>query len=115
MSVKFSALAQSLFIGAGIIIGITASDAAEKVIGEADSGHIVIDEFMGFLVSVFYLPHTAGYLTAAFILFRVFDILKPFPIGKLEKDLSGGLGVMADDVLAGVCVNIILQIWIKIF
>jgi len=94
--------------------GVIASATAECVIGEADSGHIIIDEFVGFLVSVFFLPHTYGYLIAGFLLFRFFDILKPFPIRTLEKALRGGVGIMADDILAGTFTNITLQIWTKI-
>jgi phosphatidylglycerophosphatase A len=97
------------------ILGIIAAGTAEKVIGEADSGHIVIDEFAGYLASVVFVPHTYGYLIAAFLLFRFFDILKPFPIGKVESRLSGGLGVMADDILAGIATNLVIQIWIMSF
>ncbi len=95
----------------GTVLGIIAADAAEKAIGQADSGHIIIDEFIGYLVSVVFIPHTYGYLVAAFLLFRFFDILKPFPIRTVEKKLSGGLGVMADDILAGMVTNLVLQIW----
>jgi phosphatidylglycerophosphatase A len=96
-------------------LGVIASDTAEKIIGEADSGHIVIDEFAGYLVSVSFLPHTYGYLIAGFLLFRIFDILKPFPIRTLERALKGGAGIMADDILAGIFTNVILQVWTKIF
>jgi phosphatidylglycerophosphatase A len=101
----------------GFIIGVVAAGAAEEAIGEQDSGHIVIDEFIGYLVSVCAVSHTHWHLIAAFLLFRVFDILKPFPIGRLERSLSGGLGIMADDIVAGIFANIILQagIWTRIF
>jgi phosphatidylglycerophosphatase A len=101
----------------GLMIGIVAADAAEKAIGEQDSGHIVVDEFIGYLVSGYAVPRTHWHLIAAFLLFRFFDILKPFPISRLEKRLSGGLGIMADDILAGIFSNIILQawVWIRIF
>jgi phosphatidylglycerophosphatase A len=101
----------------GLMIGIVAADAAEKAIGEQDSGHIVVDEFIGYLVSAYAVPRTHWHLIAAFLLFRFFDILKPFPISRLEKRLSGGLGIMADDILAGIFSNIILQawVWIRIF
>ena len=110
-----SSAALTVLILAVIILGIIAAGAAEKVIGEADSGHIVIDEFAGYLASVVFVPHTYGYLIAAFLLFRFFDILKPFPIGRAESKLSGGLGVMADDILAGIGTNLVLQIWIMSF
>src|ERR1700690_3923406 len=100
-----------LLIAAGIVIGSIAAPAAESAIGEKESGDIIIDEFIGMMISVVYLPHTFGYLVAAFLLFRFFDILKPFPIQYVESSLRGGVGVMADDVLAGIMVNGILQIW----
>ena len=99
----------------GTLLGIHASTAAEKILKEKDSKKIIIDEFIGFYVSVFYLPKTFGFVIAAFILFRFFDILKPLFISKLEKTLSNGLGVMADDILAGIYTNMILQIWLIIF
>ncbi len=106
-----------LIIAIGICAGVIASGVAENVIGEKDSGHIIIDEFVGFLVAAYTVPHTHILLIAAFLLFRVFDILKPFPINRLEKRLSGGLGIMADDILAGIFANILLQvlIWTRIF
>jgi phosphatidylglycerophosphatase A len=100
---------------AGTIVGIFASTVAEKLLKEKDSKKIIIDEFIGFYVSVFYLPKTWGFAVAAFLLFRFFDILKPLFIAKLEKTLSNGLGIMADDILAGIYTNIILQIWLHIF
>jgi len=106
-----SSAVQAILIVIGFVIGTISSTVAERVIGQTDSGHIVIDEFIGFLVSVVYLPQTCGYLIAAFFLFRFFDILKPFPIRQAERALKGGFGVMTDDVLAGIYTNAILQIW----
>jgi phosphatidylglycerophosphatase A len=103
--------AQAALIVIGFVIGTISSAVAERLIGQTDSGHIVIDEFIGFFVSVFYLPQTYGYLIAAFFLFRFFDILKPFPIRQAERSLKGGFGIMTDDVLAGIYTNAILQIW----
>jgi phosphatidylglycerophosphatase A len=100
---------------AGTIVGIYASTVAEKILNEKDSKKIIIDEFIGFYVSVLYLPKTWGFVVAAFLLFRFFDILKPLFIAKLEKTLSNGLGIMADDILAGIYTNIVLQIWLLIF
>jgi phosphatidylglycerophosphatase A len=96
-----------------IPIGIISSHIAERVLDEKDSGHIIIDEFCGYFFSVLFVPFSFGYALAAFFLFRVFDILKPFPIRKIEK-LKGGLGIMADDLMAALYTNIILQIWIFI-
>jgi phosphatidylglycerophosphatase A len=106
-----SATSYALLIVLGFLLGIVAATAAEKVIGRPDSGHIIIDEVVGFFVSVIFVPQTYGYFVAAFFLFRFFDILKPFPIRQAERRLQGGLGVMTDDVLAGVYTNVILQMW----
>lgn len=110
-----SPVGQFLVISAGIVVGIISSDTAEVVIGQRDSGKIVIDEFVGYLVSVFYVPHTYVFLIAGFLLFRIFDILKPFPINRIDESLGGGLGIMADDLLAGIYAAILLRLWIVIF
>ncbi|MGE5238696.1 MAG: phosphatidylglycerophosphatase A, partial [Chloroflexota bacterium] len=65
----------------------------------------------GYLVSVSFLPLTPGYLVSAFFLFRLFDILKPFPVGVIERRITGGLGIMLDDIAAGLITNLLLQIW----
>ncbi len=90
------------------ILGVWSSHHAEKVLGK-DSGHIVIDEFCGYIVSVMFIPPGFVYYLAAFILFRVFDIFKPFPIRNIERTVSGGMGIMLDDVLAGIYANLCLQ------
>lgn len=92
------------------LLGIYASERAEKLIGKKDPGCIVIDEFCGYLTAMALLPITAFNLIAAFVLFRIFDILKPQPIKALQR-LGGGLGVMADDIVAGLAANLILQGW----
>ena len=99
----------------GALLGIHASTVAERILREKDSKKIIIDEFIGFYVSVFYLPKTFGFVFSAFLLFRFFDILKPLFISKLEKTLSNGLGVMADDILAGIYTNMVLQLWLFFF
>lgn len=91
------------------IAGMIASGIAEEMIGEQDSSHIIIDEFTGFLISFIALPRTPEYFIAAFLLFRFFDILKPMPIRTVERLLPGGIGIMADDIMAGVFTNLILQ------
>ena len=97
-----------LLFSALFIIGVWSSHNAEKALGK-DSGHIVIDEFCGYIVSVTFISPSLGYYVAAFILFRIFDIFKPFPIRNIEKAVSGGAGIMLDDVLAGIYANLCLQ------
>ncbi|HHV36931.1 MAG TPA: phosphatidylglycerophosphatase A [Candidatus Cloacimonetes bacterium] len=80
---------------------------AEKALGD-DAPQIVIDEVFGYLVAVLFLPKTLMIGIWAFILFRVFDIGKPFPINK-SQSIGKGFGVMIDDLLAGLYANILLQ------
>jgi phosphatidylglycerophosphatase A len=102
---------QMLLAACIIIIGIIASHYADKSFGTKDSGRIVIDEVAGYAVAVLFLPMTPGYLIAGFLLFRVFDIVKPPPVRQIERALPGGLGVVMDDVAAGVYANLCLQLW----
>jgi len=106
---KPSPLAHIIFLGIIIPLGVISSHYAEKTFETKDSRHIVIDEFCGYFLSVVFLPFT--YVIPAFFLFRFFDILKPFPIRKMESALSGGIGVMADDIVAALYTNVILQTW----
>ncbi|RJQ15057.1 MAG: phosphatidylglycerophosphatase A [Nitrospiraceae bacterium] len=99
-----------IFSAATFFIGLLTSHQAEKLLGK-DSGHIVIDELCGYLISVIFIPRSAGYFIAAFVLFRIFDILKPPPVRNVERAVPGGAGVMLDDVLAGVYTNVCLQLW----
>lgn len=94
-----------------IPVGIISSHYAEKLFNSMDSRQIVIDEFCGYLVSVSFLPFSYVMAAIAFFLFRFFDILKPFPIRKIESVLGGGKGIMADDIMAALYTNLILQIW----
>ena len=96
------------------LLGVPTSHNAEKALGK-DSGHIIIDEFCGYLLCVLFVPKNTGYLIAAFFLFRFFDILKPPPIRKIEKIVPGGAGIMLDDVLAAVYSNLCLQAWRYLF
>ncbi len=90
-------------------LSVWVSEKAEVLFGKKDDQRIVIDEIMGFLVTMLWVPKTAILIVTGFFLFRFFDILKPFPIRRLEKGLKGGYGVVLDDVMAGVYANIVLQ------
>lgn len=96
-----SAPFQLFFIIATFFIGWYASNVTEKAMGMHDNSSIVIDEFVGMFISVFMFPNIWWYTFIAFVFFRIFDVLKPFPISYLDKKVSGGFGVMLDDVLAG--------------
>lgn len=91
-------------------IGVYSAGKVERHWGK-DNYRVVIDEIAGMYITMMFIPLTATTLIAGFIFFRLFDILKPFYIKKLEK-LPGGVGVMMDDVLAGIYANISLQLGI---
>ncbi len=93
--------------------GVFVTTITEYKLGH-DSPKIIFDELLGFLISVIFLPKTMVIAFYALILFRVFDIAKPFPINKIQK-LPAGFGIMSDDVLAGIYTNILIQILIRIF
>jgi phosphatidylglycerophosphatase A len=82
------------------LAGIWAGSRVERALGAKDPGVIVIDEVAGMLLSVLFLPRTIPVLVTAFLLFRVFDIWKPYPAREIQE-LHGGLGVMLDDLIAG--------------
>jgi phosphatidylglycerophosphatase A len=90
-------------------LAVWVSETAGVTFGKKDDQRIVIDEMVGFFITMIWAPKTAFFVGAGFILFRLFDILKPFPIRRFEK-ARGGFGVVLDDVLAGVYANIILHI-----
>jgi phosphatidylglycerophosphatase A len=82
---------------------------AENFLGEQDSSRIVIDEVLGMVITMFLIPIGWVSLAAGFALFRIFDIIKPFPASYLDRHLHGGAGVMLDDIAAGLYANLVLQ------
>lgn len=92
--------------------GTWAGTIAERYFGGIDPGPIVLDEVVGMLITLAFIPVDVSGAIAGFFLFRLFDVLKPFPARRLEN-LHGGLGVMADDAMAAVYANISLRalIW----
>jgi phosphatidylglycerophosphatase A len=98
--IPFTTLALLVTLAVVTLVGIWAGSRVERAIDAKDPGIIVIDEVAGMLVSVLFLPRTIPVLVTAFLLFRLFDIWKPFPARQLQE-LHGGLGVMLDDLIAG--------------
>jgi phosphatidylglycerophosphatase A len=92
-----------------IIFAVCIADAAEKILKQNDPGCIVIDEIAGMMVTLIGLPVSPITLVSGFIIFRILDILKPFPIRNIDKRIPGGLGVVADDVAAGIIANLLLR------
>ena len=90
-------------------VGAWAATHAERYFGAIDPGPVVIDEVLGMLVTLAFMPIGLSAALAGFVLFRVFDVIKPYPADRLER-LHGGLGVMADDAMAAVYANITLRL-----
>jgi phosphatidylglycerophosphatase A len=91
------------------------SHQAEIILDEKDSRKIVIDEFPGYLVAMMFLPTNWKIISVAFVIERFFDILKVFPANLVEKKIHGGLGVVLDDIVAGIYTNLILQAGLYFF
>lgn len=91
------------------VVGIFVSGRAEKLARSADPSWVVIDEVVGYGVSVLFLPVSFRVGLMAFFLFRFFDIIKPPPVRTVENLVRGGVGVMADDILAGVLTNVVIR------
>jgi phosphatidylglycerophosphatase A len=103
----------NLALAAGCIVvsaaGLWAAAGAERLFGEHDPQRVVVDEIAGQMLSLLFLPLDAAGLIVSFVLFRVFDIAKPFPLRRLEA-LPGGAGIMADDLAAGLYANLVHQL-----
>jgi phosphatidylglycerophosphatase A len=90
-------------------ISVYTGGEAEKIFNSRDDGRIVIDEFAGYYVSILFLPKTLFFTIGAFLLFRLFDVIKPWFVNRVQ-DWKGGWGVTFDDVFAGMFANITLQV-----
>jgi phosphatidylglycerophosphatase A len=91
------------------VVGVWAATIGEHYFGGIDPGPIVIDEVLGMLVTLAFIPVGLKGAVVGFLVFRVLDVIKPFPAGRLEA-LHGGLGVMADDAAAAIYGNIIMRL-----
>jgi phosphatidylglycerophosphatase A len=104
-----AALTHAVAIVALFAVGSWAGTVAEHHFQRTDPGQVVIDEVMGMLVTLFMNPVGWAGAFGAFLLFRLFDVIKPFPANRLER-LPGGVGVMADDGMAAVYANVALRL-----
>ncbi len=89
-------------LAAILLLAIITAGMAEKIVDYADPGLVVIDEIIGMLIGLIAAPLTPLALLIAFLLFRFFDIRKPFPVGWVDTHLHGGTGIVLDDVMAGI-------------
>ncbi len=90
--------------------GVWCCDVCTRYLGVHDHGAIVWDEVVGYLITMVALPVTWPWMLAGFVVFRFFDIIKPWPISWLDRRVHGGLGIMVDDVLAGIFAAVTLQV-----
>ena len=105
-----SPIAGAVIIAGFIGLAVWLADSSEKLIGSKDPGCIVIDEIAGMLVTLVGLPFNMFTAVCGFVLFRILDISKPFPIRILERKVPGGAGIVIDDLAAGVIANITLRV-----
>jgi len=109
---------QAFLLYVVVLLGITAlgliiSESAERIYGRKDPSNVVIDEVAGMLLACFLLPIKPWVLIWTFIILRFFDITKVYPINRMEK-LKGSIGIMMDDIIAGLYTNVIMHIAIAL-
>jgi len=105
-----SVLAYLLVLAMTMLVGTYVCDKTSKDLGVHDHGGIVIDEWLGMWLTMFLAPQGIEWLICGFVLFRFFDILKPWPIKWVDAKVGGGFGIMIDDVLAGLAAWLVLQL-----
>ena len=116
IGIPFHWAMNALLLGAFCLIGIWASGRTAAIFGRKDPSQAVVDEVMGQLITLCFVPFGVGwpFILAGFLLFRAFDIWKPYPISYLEI-LPGGLGICGDDIVAGVYAGICLAVGYAIY
>jgi phosphatidylglycerophosphatase A len=106
---RLNFFADVIFVFLFVILAVWSSHMTGILLARPDPAEVVIDETAGILITFFFLPFSWLYLCFGFVLFRLFDILKPYPARRLEK-LKGGVGIVADDLLAGIYANLCLRL-----
>ena len=102
-----------LFVLVFVLGAVYVAGVAEKQMDGTDDPSIVVDEIAGFLIAMAYVPLTIWSMLAGFVLFRALDIFKPPPVNTVERKFSGGLGIVGDDLVAGLMTNALLQLAIR--
>lgn len=110
---QFGTLNYVVIVSVMLLSGIWMCGYTSQALGVHDHKAIVWDEVVGYLITMLMVPPTLITICAGFVLFRLFDIWKPWPINLLDKNVHGGLGIMLDDVVAGLFALIILQLVLK--
>lgn len=107
--IRLSATNHGLALAGIFLLAVYTAGAAEKILDRQDPGAIVIDEIIGMLIALIAVPAQPLLWLIAFLLFRLFDIMKPWPVSWADRHLHGGLGIVLDDVLAGAYTWLVLQ------
>lgn len=97
-------------LGLLVLAACLIAGKAETILQEHDSHAIVIDEIVGYLTATLFLPATWEHALVAFLIFRVFDVVKPFPAGRIDERMPGGYGVVLDDVVSGFYANLVTRV-----
>lgn len=106
--------AEAVAILATLVLGVWASQVAERLLGGKDPGPVVIDEVAGMLITIAFLDVNVAGALAGFVVFRILDVIKPFPAARLEN-LPGGLGVMMDDTMAAIYGQGVMRVLVAFF
>jgi phosphatidylglycerophosphatase A len=107
---RLSPFYYGIILFGSMCIAVWAANEAEVVLQARDCRHIVIDEMVGFFVTMFMIPPTMRNVVLGFFFFRAFDIVKPYPIRFLEDRVPGGYGIVLDDMMAGIYANLAVRI-----
>jgi len=102
-----------VFVLVFVLGAVYVASVAEKQMDGTDDPSIVVDEMAGFLIAMACVPLTVWSMLAGFVLFRALDIFKPPPVNAVERKFSGGLGIVGDDLVAGLMTNVLLQLAIR--
>lgn len=105
-----------MFLGIALFItlaGVPVSTITERYLGKEDPGEVIIDEVAGQMIALILVPHQLKYYIIAFVLFRLFDILKPPPVSTADKFMKEGWGIMFDDVFAGIYALLVIHTYIR--
>ncbi len=103
---------QIVFTVGSILLAVLLAGQAEKIWNKKDPSQVVIDEIVGYMAAMVCLPFSWETAWVGFFIFRAMDIIKPYPIRKIDRNWPGGWGIVLDDVLAGIYTQLVLRFWI---